>query len=370
MWLTGPTLGPGLGPPAKLLALLDSLAARIEVASSIVGRTVVIDPLLALTERAASAAFRRGGRVSCGGATRLLHALDGWVAVTLARADDIAAVPAFTDLPRGDDPWIAVAAFCAASTMATITERAELLALPVGALGERTGADAVVRHQLGTAGRHPDATSIVVADLSSMWAGPLCGAILVAVGCTVVKIESVTRPDGARRGPNAFFDRLHRDKRSATFRFDDVADRARLHDTIANSDVVIEASRPRALQQLGIDRVALQESGPSVWVTITGHGATNNRVGFGDDAAVAGGLVGWSDHAHGGHAAGPNFVADAVADPITGLLAAAEVLEALALGARRYLDVAMAGAAALGAGPTLAVPDGVTAQPPTLARST
>ena len=46
-------------------------------------------------------------------------------------------------------------------------------------------------------------------------------------------------------------------------------------------------------------------------------------VGFGDDAAVAGGLVAWDD-------AGPVFCADAVADPATGLVGAAGRRERLA----------------------------------------
>ena len=404
MWLTGAADGPALGPPAPLLALLDSLVARIADASALVGTRVSIDPMEALTERAAWAGRGRAGTTSCGGATRLLRALDGRVAITLARAEDVAAVPAFTELPRGGDPWLPVEQYCASAPMATIVARADLLGLPVGALGEQSADDAVVVRDgvvdavgeaAGGGGRAASglegsgrvasgfegsgrvasgrvasgfegsgrvasgrvASSIVVADLSAMWAGPLCGAILAAAGCTVVKIESATRPDGARRGPPAFFERLHRGKQFTTFDFETAADRIRLRDTLAASDVVIEASRPRALLQLGIDRAELQSSGPAVWLTITGHGAARNRVGFGDDAAVAGGLVAWDGDR-------PCFVADAVADPITGLLAAAEVLEALAAGARRYLDVAMAGVAALAAGPTVPVPAELVPRPP------
>ena len=80
---------------------------------------------------------------------------------------------------------------------------------------------------------------------------------------------------------------------------------------LATADVVIEASRPRALQQLGLDADRLTSTGPQVWVSITGHGRAEpgaGWVGFGDDAAVAGGLVACD-------AAGPIFCADAVADP-------------------------------------------------------
>ncbi|GAB2869516.1 CoA transferase [Nocardioides pacificus] len=40
-------------------------------------------------------------------------------------------------------------------------------------------------------------------------AGPLCAHLLGLDGARVVKVESTTRPDGARRGPAAFFELLH-----------------------------------------------------------------------------------------------------------------------------------------------------------------
>ncbi len=77
-------------------------------------------------------------------------------------------------------------------------------------------------------------------------------------------------------------------------------------------------------------------------------------MGFGDDAAVAGGLVCWQDDR-------PVFCADAVADPVSGLVAAAACLDALATGGRWLVDVGMAGVAAHLAGPTLPVPTGTSA---------
>ena len=52
---------------------------------------------------------------------------------------------------------------------------------------------------------------------------------------------------------------------------------------------------------------------------------------------------------------GPCFLADAVTDPLAGLVAAAAVLEALAAGGRWLLDVALAPLAAAVAGPALGV---------------
>ena len=83
-----------------------------------------------------------------------------------------------------------------------------------------------------------------------------------------------------------------------------------------------------------------------------------DRVGFGDDAAAAGGLVAWSGST-------PNFCVDAIADPITGMVAAAVGLEVLASEGAWLLDVPMATVAADFAGPILDVPRNVVAKAPT-----
>jgi crotonobetainyl-CoA:carnitine CoA-transferase CaiB-like acyl-CoA transferase len=124
---------------------------------------------------------------------------------------------------------------------------------------------------------------------------------------------------------------------------------------------VIESSRPRALEQLGVDvHRHMTTRATRVWVSITGYGRRGpgrNRVAFGDDAAVAGGLVAW-EHAE------PRFCADAIADPTTGLVAAAACLAALVAGGSWMLDIPMAGVAAHLAGPTLDVGPEVVAAPP------
>ncbi len=149
-------------------------------------------------------------------------------------------------------------------------------------------------------------------------------------------------PTAPRRGPPAFFDLLHGDQESVALDFADPGDAARLAALVAAADVVIEASRPRALAQLGIDAAAVAAASASVWVSITGYGRggpAGRRVAFGDDAAVAGGLVA-------GTTADPVFCADAVADPLSGLAAAAAVVDRLAAGGGWLVDVAMAGVAA------------------------
>jgi crotonobetainyl-CoA:carnitine CoA-transferase CaiB-like acyl-CoA transferase len=165
-----------------------------------------------------------------------------------------------------------------------------------------------------------------VVDLSSLWAGPLCSHLLHRCGYSVTKVESQQRPDGARFGNPKFFAELDAGKNHVVIDFSSNDGINQLHEMIRNADVVIEGSRPRALQQLGIDaEQILREARPRVWLSITGYGregSVGQRVGFGDDCAVAGGLV---DHLP----AGPQFVGDAVADPITGLVAATAILRAV-----------------------------------------
>jgi crotonobetainyl-CoA:carnitine CoA-transferase CaiB-like acyl-CoA transferase len=185
----------------------------------------------------------------------------------------------------------------------------------------------------------PDQPARRVIDLSSLWAGPLCGQLLTRAGWRVIKVESTRRPDGARLGPSGLFDLLHAGQESVALDVATPAGRDVLQRLIDTADVVIEASRPRALQQLG---VGPSDGGPQVWLSITGYGRdgeAGHRVAFGDDAAAAGGLVVCDQ-------AGPCFCADAAADPATGLYAAVATLAALATGRRWLLDIRLAGVAA------------------------
>jgi hypothetical protein len=367
MALTGRPETP-LGPPAGLVEGMDRLARPFPG----------LDALALLGERAALMGLWRRGSTSCGGSCRLLPAAEGWLAVSLPRAEDMASVPAWLELDEtpATPPatWKAVAGALARRHPDELVGRAVLLGLAVARVGEAAGTgpgapDGVTRSESGVTrselGAAPPRTpeGLLVVDLSALWAGPLCGDLLAAAGASVVKVESTARPDGARRGPAAFFDLLNARKRSVALDLRGRQGAALLRALVARADVVIEASRPRALEQLGIRAAELVAGGgPQVWVSVTGHGragAGAGRVGFGDDAAAAGGLVVRAD----GDAA-PMFCADAVADPLSGLAAAGACLEALRRGGRWLLDVSMARVCAGLSGPTLRVPPELTVSEP------
>src|SRR5690606_20147241 len=150
-------------------------------------------------------------------------------------------------------------------------------------------------------------SGLLVADLSAMWAGPLCGQLLARAGATVVKVESAARPDGARGGPAPFFDWVNAGKLSYRADFEDPGG---LRAPLAEPDVVIGSSRPSALARRGLGPTDVPPRDGRVWLRITGHGADGDRanwVAFGDDAAVAGGLVC-------GSLDDPRFCGDAIAD--------------------------------------------------------
>src|SRR5699024_6715879 len=80
-----------------------------------------------------------------------------------------------------------------------------------------------------------------------------------------------------------------------------------------------------------------------IWVRITGHGTKDragHRVAFGDDAAVAGGLVGRNRNG------APVFMGDAIADPLTGVTAAGEVIASIDRGGGQSIDISMSGVVA------------------------
>ncbi|MDP3859489.1 MAG: CoA transferase [Stagnimonas sp.] len=161
-----------------------------------------------------------------------------------------------------------------------------------------------------------------VIDLSSLWAGPLCGHLLHRLGAEVVKVESLQRPDGARRGSPEFFDLLNAGKRSVALDLSGAAGRARLRTLLSRADIVIEGSRPRALRQMGlVAEEFVQQQARLTWLSLTGYGREpewEQAIAYGDDAGVAAGLSRLLQQAHGETL----FCGDAIADPLTGIHAA------------------------------------------------
>jgi hypothetical protein len=353
MALTGHPDGPPVTSPAPAAGLLRRVAGQLADVTRQAGREVRADVAELIAGRAALSGFTRQGRTSAGGSSRLLATMDGWCAVTLSRADDVAAVPALLAIlgteadrePAGAEAaWDILGPAAGQRTARELADAAQLLGIPAAPLPADPPAAAWPPwHAAVIAARSPTASlaGALVVDLSSMWAGPLCARLLGLAGARIIKVESAGRPDGARSGNQAFYDWLHAGHKSLVLPFDSGRGRSLLAGLLSAADVVIEASRPRALAHLGLAPRSIAHKDGQVWLSITGYGRDDpERVAFGDDAATAGGLVGWAGHGE------PVFCADAIADPLTGIVGALAIAQSVAGGGGELIDLPMRAVAA------------------------
>jgi len=322
--------------------VLDQLSGRVRALTERGGRRVEVVDLKLTDRRGQLELDPPGGRISCNRSCRMVRAADGWIAVNLARPEDHELIPAWLGAETGNDPWPTVEAQARGEACAALIERAILLGLPVARVGEvADGALQPPVLRLGEPVRRDRPPRVI--DLSALWAGPMCGAILASMGAIVSKVESANRPDPTRSYMPEFDRRLNGRKMHLSFDLKAPEGRTRLRDLVLGADVLITGARPRAFEGLGLEPAAVFAVNPGlVWVAVTGHGWTGEaaaRVAFGDDAAAAGGLVGWTDGE-------PHFLGDALADPLTGLAAAVGALEGLAAGGGVLVDVALARTAA------------------------
>jgi hypothetical protein len=264
----------------------------------------------------------------------MIRARDGWLAVNLPRADDWNSMAAWLGRDVVTDDWPAIEGLVRDQCCEKLTEDAQMLGIAVATVGDSYVASPLIVPMGKPAPSRK--TNPLVLDLSSLWAGPLCGALLAEADADVIKLESKSRPDGARFGNIDFFNRLNAGKRM--MEFDSEKDRVILREMLATADIVIESARPRVLAQWGFSLADIFKANPElIWISITGYGresARANWVGFGDDVAAAAGLV-----ADG--AVGPMFIGDAIADPLAGLAAVASAFACLAVGGGFLVDASL-----------------------------
>lgn len=173
----------------------------------------------------------------------------------------------------------------------------------------------------------PQTDPPLVIDLSSLWAGPLCSHLLQLSGANVVQIQSKHRPDLGHHnaGGQQFHRLLRHNKQILELDFQNKSHIQKLKTLLRDADIVIEGSRPRALQQLGIDAENIVQQHQTLWISISGYGRdplVNNWVAFGDDAAATAGLIQNTSSTNQLTPTTPEFIGDAIADPLTGLSAA------------------------------------------------
>ena len=308
----------------------DVLQRRFEQVSDATARVGLrVDvSALGISDRRGHLHLEPPTRISANRACRMVRAADGWIAINLAREEDHDLVPAWLQGDFEADVWEQVERLVPGRTRAELVADGVLLGLPIAVVGEvRCRTSGAVQVIEGPRAGRPVGKPLKVVDLSAMWAGPMCGAIFAAMGADVIKVESQARPDPTRTSTPEFFRRLNGAKTDITIDLSKPDHANWLREEVMSSDMVISGARPRGLKSLGlVARDYLKQKAGGVWIAITGHGwygPPGERVGFGDDASAAGGLLGWTEDIE------PRFLGDALADPFTGLVAAVAGLQAL-----------------------------------------
>jgi crotonobetainyl-CoA:carnitine CoA-transferase CaiB-like acyl-CoA transferase len=182
---------------------------------------------------------------------------------------------------------------------------------------------------------------ILVADCSTVLAGPFCTMLLADLGAEVIKVEP---PDGdATRGwgppwvgdesagtrTAAYSLAVNRNKRSLRLDLREVAGRHVLRRLLERADVLVENFRVGGFAGLGFDDATLRELNPRlVHLAISGYGPIGPdapKPGYDFVAQAVGGLMSITGSADGG----PTKVGVAISDLAAGMFGAIVVLAEL-----------------------------------------
>jgi crotonobetainyl-CoA:carnitine CoA-transferase CaiB-like acyl-CoA transferase len=201
-----------------------------------------------------------------------------------------------------------------------------------------------------------------VIDLSTVLAGPSCARYLADFGADVIKVERPGGGDTWRRvgwldddGDSFWWKLTNRGKRCVALDLKDPDDREVLLGLVDTADVVVENFRPGTLERLGLGPDVLHERNPGlVLVRLTGFGQDGpyaSRPGF---ATIAEAMSGFAA-INGTPDTGPLLPPIALADEVTGLVAAFATMVALHSGVGQVVDVNLLESLFQLMGPLLAV---------------
>jgi hypothetical protein len=104
--------------------------AALDAAASRLGEELGVDGPALLHERETLLGLAPQGTISAGGTCRLLATADRWMALNLARADDIDAMPAWVGRELDEPVWDAVGDHARTITAAEGVALAQLLGVP------------------------------------------------------------------------------------------------------------------------------------------------------------------------------------------------------------------------------------------------
>ena len=129
---------------------------------------------------------------------------------------------------------------------------------------------------------------VVVLDLTTVLAGPLCAQMLADMGAEVIKVEHPGRGDDTRHwGPPfadteaAYFLGVNRNKKSLALDFKSPSGLKVLKNLVKKSDIVIDNFKPGLLDKLGLTgRWFEQEASSVIRCSITGYGTKGPNGGM------------------------------------------------------------------------------------------
>jgi alpha-methylacyl-CoA racemase len=115
-----------------------------------------------------------------------------------------------------------------------------------------------------------------IIDLTRLLPGGYATMLLARMGADVIKVEAPGHGDPIRGLPGgaAYFNALHRGKRSVAIRLKTEAGRRAFRKIVERADVLLEGFRPGVMERLGLGYDALRENNSRlVYCAITGYGS-------------------------------------------------------------------------------------------------
>ena len=209
----------------------------------------------------------------------------------------------------------------------------------------------------GSTNRQLPLAGVRVADFSWVWAGPFCALQLAHLGAEVIKIESHTHLDLARRllfypkgmepGVNrcALFNQWGQGKKSLLLNLTTPRGRDLAKELVSKSDVVLQNFATGVMDQLGLGYDELRRVKPDIiMASISGYGQTGpqrNYMAYGPAIPPLTGLSSITGYEGGP----PEEVGMAYGDPTSGIHAAAAICAALVArrrtGQGQHIDVSL-----------------------------
>ena len=191
-----------------------------------------------------------------------------------------------------------------------------------------------------------------VVELTTTWAGPMCGCLLADLGAEVVKVES---PGGevARHAPpllpgtalSFMHATVNRNKRSLTLDLHRPEARDVLLRLVSRSDIVVENFRPGALARWGLGWESLRAMRQDlVLVSISGYGQygpDHERAGYDPLAQAASGFLSLNGDPDGPPVKSPTFLGDDLAGLHGALAALAAIRHRDVTGEGQHVDVSL-----------------------------